>query len=52
MTEPKIAQRLEVVANLLYEANLFVGTILPSFEHNWLKWSCDNYHLQRQLVGV
>jgi len=26
------------------------GTIFPLFEHNWLKWSCDNYNTQRQLV--
>jgi len=29
-----------------------VGTILPSFEHNWLKWSCDKCNTRRQLVGV
>jgi len=23
------------------------GTILPSFEHSWLKWSCDKYNMQR-----
>ena len=28
------------------------GTILPSFEHNWLKWSYDKYNTQRQLDGV
>jgi len=22
-------------------------TILSSFEHNWLKWSCDKYDTQR-----
>ena len=27
------------------------GTILPSFEHNCLKWSCRLYNAQRQLVG-
>jgi len=24
------------------------GTILPSIEHNWLKWSCDKYNMQRE----
>jgi len=28
------------------------GTILPSFEHNWLKWSCDSYSTQRHFVEV
>jgi len=28
------------------------GTIFPSFKHNLLKWSCDKYNTQRQLVGV
>jgi len=30
----------------------YAGTIFPSFEHNWLKWSFDKYNTQRQFVGV
>jgi len=26
--------------------------MLPSFEHSRLKWSCDKYNTQKQLVGV
>jgi len=46
ITGPKVAQCIQVVSVLLHE------TILPSFERNWLKWSCDKYNIRRQLVGA
>ena len=48
MTEPKMH------SGSVYSVSwgkTYAGTILPSFEHNWLKWSCDKYNTKRQFVG-
>jgi len=50
MTGTKVIQRIQV--STLLRGKICAGTILPSFEHNWLKYSYDKHDMQRQLVGI
>jgi len=36
------------VSILPQEAKQWAGAILPLVEHDWLKWSHDEHHMQRE----
>jgi len=50
VTRPKVSQRIQIVLSASWSKTC-AGTIMLSFEHNWLKWSCARMWLGLRIGG-